>query len=82
MSDVETRVVRCFAAVFPDLDPLAVQTARRDTLADWDSLASVTLVRVIEEEFGIRIRLLDLDELNGFQDFLAYLSQRLAARAS
>jgi len=74
MSDLEPRLVRCFAAVFPGLDRAAITAAKRGNVRGWDSLASITLVRVIEEEFGVSIKLLDLDGLNGFQEFLKYLA--------
>jgi acyl carrier protein len=77
VSDVESRLARCFAAVFPELDPAAIKAARRGRVPGWDSLASITLVRVIEDEFEISIRLLDLDDLNGFQEFLTYLAARI-----
>jgi acyl carrier protein len=55
VSDVRERLASCFVAVFPTLKPEEVSTASDQTLPNWDSLATVTLVNVIEEEFGLQI---------------------------
>jgi len=73
MPDLDTRLTRCFRAVFPALTDEAIPRAQRDGVAAWDSLASVMLVRVIEEEFGVTIDFLDLEDLQGFQAMRQYL---------
>jgi acyl carrier protein len=37
-----------------------------DSVPAWDSLAAVTLVAVLQEEFGLQINLMDLPELVSF----------------
>jgi acyl carrier protein len=59
MNNVETRLARCFAAVFPKLSPERIRAATPETVAEWDSVATVTLLTVIEEEFG---RPVDIDD--------------------
>lgn len=54
MRNVE-RLQKCFAAVFPGLSSDEILRASSASIATWDSLATVTLVSVIEEEFGITI---------------------------
>jgi acyl carrier protein len=54
MPNVE-RLQKCFGAVFPNLGPDEILRASSASVATWDSLATVTLVSVIEEEFGITI---------------------------
>jgi acyl carrier protein len=54
MPNVE-RLQKCFAAVFPNLSDDEILRASSASVATWDSLATVTLVSVIEEEFGITI---------------------------
>ena len=41
----------------------------------WDSLVGVSLVTVIDEEFGVQIDLPDLMELGSFDAIHQYLSQ-------
>jgi acyl carrier protein len=49
------RVRNCFRAVFPDLSDEQIETAVRAETEEWDSLASLELLTVIEEEFGIQL---------------------------
>jgi acyl carrier protein len=60
VNDLRFRLMRCFAAVFSQLSEQKIATARLDALAGWDSVAAVTLVSTIEEEFETE---LDLDAL-------------------
>jgi acyl carrier protein len=78
MPDLDERLVRCFRAVFPKLDEKSIPTIRSEQVSEWDSMASVTLVRVLEEEFGIPIDLFDLEDLRGFQDVRGYIEDRSA----
>jgi len=55
MPSIEERLANCFQTVFPDLSPEEIPRASSASVATWDSLATVTLVAVIEEEFGITI---------------------------
>jgi acyl carrier protein len=49
------RVRRCFRTVFPNLSDEQIETAVRAETEEWDSLASLELLTVIEEEFGIQL---------------------------
>lgn len=81
MSERESRLIRCFSSVFPELPPEKIRSASVDSLDAWDSLASVTLAAVVQETFGVQIDLLDLPELNSFDAFRAYLDQRDTAES-
>ena len=80
MDDLHARLVTAFGAVFPDLAPAEIERASPLTVPEWDSLANVTLVSVIEEEFGIQIPLDELEELNSFPLVLSYLREHAGAR--
>jgi acyl carrier protein len=67
MAELDDRLVRCFASVFPALPPDQVRIASVETLPEWDSLATVTLVAVLEQEFNIEIDLLSSPELTSFE---------------
>jgi acyl carrier protein len=69
MSDQESRLVRCFSSVFPGLTTEEIRSVNTESTGIWDSLSSVTLAAVIEEEFGITI---DPDELSSLDSFAAY----------
>jgi acyl carrier protein len=66
MDETENRLIRCFSSVFPDLTTEQIRGASMDSVPAWDSLAAVTLVAVLQEEFGLRINLMDLPELVSF----------------
>lgn len=55
MSELDQRLNRCFAAVFPGLALADIPGANVESLATWDSVATVTLVSAVEEEFGIEV---------------------------
>ncbi|HWN10316.1 MAG TPA: acyl carrier protein [Pyrinomonadaceae bacterium] len=55
MSNVEERLKECFGTVFPNLSADEILRASSASVATWDSLATVTLVSLIEEEFGVTI---------------------------
>jgi acyl carrier protein len=55
MSSVEERLHECFRTVFPNLSADEIVRANAASVATWDSLAIVTLVSLIEEEFGVVI---------------------------
>jgi len=76
MSDQRERLVRCFRAVFPDLSNEAIAAASVETMPQWDSLAMVTLVALLEGEFAIEIDPLDLVECDSFVSVSEYLRAR------
>ena len=73
MADMRTRLVKCFAAVFPELGEDQIQHATTESVPNWDSLASATLFTVIEEEFQVDIAPEDAGQLASFDRALAYL---------
>jgi len=55
MDDVKEKLIKCFSSVFPELSPHEIVTASPSTTGAWDSLTAVTLLAVVEEEFGIEL---------------------------
>jgi acyl carrier protein len=66
MDDVRDKLNHCFALAFPKLDPSQYATATAENTEGWDSLAQVTLIAVISEEFG---REIDYEEFEGVTSF-------------
>lgn len=73
MNDIQARLARCFAAVFPDVPADRITIASLDTVKGWDSVAAATLVATVEEEFGIEIDGETLGSLTSFPAMLDYL---------
>lgn len=67
MNDLQGRLSRCFAAVFPQLPESQISSASVDTLEGWDSVAAATLVTTIEEEFGVEFDVDSLGDLTSYQ---------------
>jgi acyl carrier protein len=77
MDNLEHRLVRCFSSVFPELNEDQIRNASVDSVPDWHSLASVTLISVVQEEFGVQVGLTDLPNLVSFSAVQNYV-QHLA----
>jgi acyl carrier protein len=75
--NLEPRLVNCFSKVFPECPTDLIPSASPATLPGWDSIASITLLNVIEDEFGIPLDLEDIAELSSFKHIAAYLASRL-----
>lgn len=73
MADLQERLIECFAAVFPTLARDEIPRASFTSVATWDSLAGITLVGVLEEEFSISVAPEDLEQLISFELILDYL---------
>ena len=64
------RLVGCFKKVFGNLSPGDIPAATHESIAAWDSIAHITLLNLIREEFNIDI---DFDEFDGATSFAAIL---------
>lgn len=74
MNDTRSRLAKCFAALFPELNDHEIASASPDSVGSWDSLASVTLMSLLEEEFSVEIPEEDLEHLVSFELVLGYLN--------
>jgi len=73
MDNTEQRLVKVFETVFPDLTLDQIRAASQTTVATWDSVAAITLMNLMEEEFTIEIDFDRAAELASFSEILAYL---------
>jgi len=76
MDNLDTRLEGCFRVIFPELDKQQIRHATNTSVAAWDSVATVTLINVIEEEFATQIDVEDAGKLVSFEQFLAYMKAR------
>ena len=77
MPDVDDRLTRCFASVFPGLSPEEIRAASIESVPTWDSLAAVTLVAVLEQEFDTQIDIMELPELTSYDAVRDYLLKQI-----
>jgi acyl carrier protein len=78
MNNTNQRVADCFANVFPDIQADEIPRASTASLAAWDSVAHVTLLSALSEEFEIEFAPDDFEELVSFQLILDYVQTRKA----
>jgi acyl carrier protein len=76
MDETRDRLIKCFQVVFSDLPTDSIPRASTATVAEWDSVASITLMNVVEDEFGIEMDLDDLANLDSFEKLYSYLQKR------
>jgi acyl carrier protein len=77
MNDTSQRIVRCFENVFPGIRANEVPRASTASLAAWDSVAHVTLLAAIAEEFGVEFAAEDFEELISFPLIVGYVESRI-----
>jgi acyl carrier protein len=79
VTELEDRLARCFSSIFPALTDAEIRGADVEALIDADSLAAVTLVSLIDQEFGVELDLEILLRLRTFDGVRQYLyEQRLS----
>ena len=79
MNNASERLTKVFAAIFPELTPEEIQVASPASVAAWDSLATISIVSLIEEEFEIDIPPDRFEDMGSFELILDYLTQTARA---
>lgn len=77
MNDTSQRITRCFENVFPNLRPNEIPRASTASLPAWDSVAHITLLAAIAEEFGVEFAPEDFEELISFPLIVDYVEGRI-----
>jgi acyl carrier protein len=78
MDEVTERLRECFRTVFEGMSDEQIETAVRADVAEWDSLATLTLLTVVEEEFELQFD----DETDGDLDSFAALRSAVERRVA
>jgi len=76
MNNLQDRLTACFSAVFPGRPVNEIPSADRDSWAEWDSLAGIMLLTVLQQEFQLEIDPLDLERLGSFRSLLEHIAER------
>ena len=67
------RLSQCLAAYFSGLSLEEIPRASMATVGEWDSMASVTLIAIVAEEFGLEIAPEDYEKFVSYELILDYL---------
>jgi acyl carrier protein len=81
MDENASRLADCFLAVFPDISADEIAHASSASVQSWDSVATVTLLAIVEEEFGIEIEVKELARFVSFGGILSFLGEIERQRA-
>jgi acyl carrier protein len=81
MDEIQNRLSKCFESVFPDLPVADIPASSQKTVGTWDSIAAITLVNVIEDEFGLQMDFDRLAELDSFDRILSYVRAQVNVNA-
>ena len=73
MNDLDTRLTTCLSAALPDLDTAAIPAASPDATPGWDSMASITLMTLVQEEFSVELDFERFEEFNSYPKLKAWL---------
>lgn len=68
---IKEQLIKCFSAVFPELSLAEIESASVENTSGWDSIAQVTLLTLISEEFGIDV---DFEKFEGAISFSGVLT--------
>ena len=66
MTTVAERVTACFVNVFPAIQATEIPRASTASLAAWDSVAHITLLSAISEEFGTEFSSEEFEQLSSY----------------
>ena len=78
---LDERVTECFKAVFPDLSDEQIHLLERSEQSGWDSLATISLISVLEEEFACHLEDSDVEHLDDFAAARAAVQRALNGQA-
>ena len=73
MPSLDDRLITCFSSVFPGLSAEQIMDLDGQTYGSWDSLSTVTIAAVVQEEFGVEIDSGQLPDMTSFEAFRSYL---------
>ncbi len=75
-TSLDDRLADAFLAVFPARSREEIPFATRGDWPEWDSLAAITLLTVLQQEFDAGIELTDMEQLESFEAARHYLKTR------
>ena len=78
MSDILDELQPIFQDIFEDDELSITAESNADTVEDWDSLAHVTLIFAIEQEFEIKFALGELEAMKNVGSIVELMQKKLS----
>jgi acyl carrier protein len=79
VNNINTKVSQCFLSVFPDLTSDDLPRASQASLPQWDSVAHVTLLSAIAEEFQLELDDESFESLTSYLLIVDFVESQVAA---
>ena len=80
MTTIPSRVSQCFLNVFPDIAAADLPRASQADLPQWDSVAHVTLLSAICEEFQIELDDDSFESLTSYSLIVDFVESQVAPK--
>lgn len=77
MNEILDRLQPIFREVLENDDLVITEMSSAKNVENWDSLAHINLVSVIEQEFNIRFALGELETLNNVGDMIELMQKKM-----
>jgi acyl carrier protein len=78
MSDILDKLQPIFQDIFEDDELLITAESNAATVENWDSLAHITLIFAIEQEFEIKFALGELEAMKNVGDMVELMQTKLS----
>ena len=75
---IQKRLSRIFNKAFPSVEVAEAPSATMDNVQGWDSIATLTLFMLCEEDFGIKLGYDRIAETKSFNDLFKLLESKLS----
>jgi acyl carrier protein len=79
VDDILDRLQPVFRDAFDQPALVVTRATTAQTVVGWDSLAHVTLIDIVEREFGVRFALGELEELKNVGDMVDLIAKKLGS---
>ena len=78
MSDILKKLQPIFQDIFEDDELLITAESNAETVEGWDSLAHITLIFTLEQEFEIKFALGELEAMKNVGDMVELMQTKLS----
>jgi acyl carrier protein len=72
---IKEKLIKCFSAAFPELNKAAIESADMENTSGWDSIAQVTLLALVSEEFGMDVDFEKFESATSFSRFATLIAE-------
>ncbi len=74
--EIVARLQSVFADVFDDDSIVVTESMTADDVDDWDSLAHITLIEAVENEFSMRFKMQEVSGMKNVGKMIAIIAAR------